>query len=598
MDSPNLEEQSFFQILFYQNPQPMWFFDTITLKFLGVNSAAINRYGYTREEFLEMTIRDIRPLEDLKRLDTVLENLSTVHDSNEPFRHVLKNGTISHVKIISYPVTYKGYNARLVVVQDVTEIALHVERFGLIAKATHDAIWDWNLETDELWWNQTFLDLFNYNAEDVESTSESWKSRIHPDDHDRVVEYIHQVIDRGESNWSDQYRFLRANGSYADILDRGYTLFENGKAVRMLGSMMDISRQTQLQREREETETLLHTITTASPTALWMSDCNGAVIYVNQKWLDWSGTVEADNLDEGWMNIIHPDDVDRVCKAYNDAHKNRSLYQTDYRIVFKDGSVCWITASGSPRYAKDGQFIGYVGSCTDITRQKHMELQKDEFISTVSHELKTPITSIKAYEQLITRSKAIEDPKAQSFLTRMRFQITRLDALVQDLLDISRIESGKLTFTEADIEVNILLAEVINDLQLVFPTHRLIVVENHSCKIHADRNRVIQLITNLIDNAVKYSPGSNKVHVSLVCDEEFLTCSIKDFGKGISKDQQPYIFDRFYQSNDVYKSPGLGIGLYLCKEIVKRQNGAIWFNSEPGEGSTFHFKLPRHMEEA
>lgn len=595
MNSIDYDAEPFFQILFYKNPQPMWFFDKITLKFLEVNCAAVEHYGYTREEFLSMTITDIRPGDDLTNFYDALKELNGVNTLKRPFKHRLKDGTINHVKIISYPVTYKDIDSRLVVVQDVTDTELLIQRFSLVSKATHDAVWDWNLEDDTIWWNSTFLDMFGYQAEDVDQTVESWTMRIHPDDHDRVVNGIQQVISKGEENWTDQYRFLRADGSYAYILDRGYTLFTGGKAVRMLGSMMDISQQINLQQTNLETQSLLHTITSASPTALWMSNEVGDVTYVNQKWLDWSESDFNDNLSKKWQRIIHPDDCNRVADIFNKAHASRTEYQTDYRIVFKDGSVRWLTALGIPRYAADGSYIGFVGSCTDITRQKHLELQKDEFISTVSHELKTPITSIKAYEALITRSQKVEDVKIQGFFSRMRVQINRLDALVQDLLDISRIESGKLTFHESEVEINIMLAELINDLQLIFPSHRLIIIENHVCKIFGDRNRLIQLVTNLIDNAVKYSPKGDKVYISLICDETHLTCSIKDFGTGIYKEQQPYIFDRFYQVNNVYKSPGLGIGLYLCKEIVKRQNGDIWFDSVLGEGSTFYFKLSRNI---
>ena len=595
MNSIDHYGEHYFQILFYQNPQPMWFFDKSTLKFLEINCAAVNHYGYSRDEFLSMTVKDIRPKEDVEYFEEVIKDLNRVNALKRPFRHQLKDGSINHVKIISYPVVYQDIDARLVMVQDVTESELNIERFSLISKATHDAIWDWNLLTNELWWNDTFLDMFGHKTVDIEQNIDSWTGRIHPDDHDRVVDSIQLVISRGEKNWTDHYRFLRADGTYAYILDRGYTLFSDGKAVRMLGSMMDISQQVTLQQTNLETQSLLHTITSASPTALWMSNEAGDVTYVNQKWLDWSESDFNDNLSKGWQKIIHPDDRDKVAGIFNKAHASRTEYQTDYRIVFKDGSVRWLTALGIPRYAANGSYIGFVGSCTDITRQKHLELQKDEFISTVSHELKTPITSIKAYEALITRSQTVNDVKVQGFLSRMRVQINRLDTLVQDLLDISRIESGKLTFKDAEIEINIMLAELVNDLQLVFPSHRLIIIENHICKINADRNRLIQLVTNLIDNAVKYSPKADKVYISLICDNESLTCSIKDFGKGIYKEQQPYVFDRFYQVNDVYKSPGLGIGLYLCREIVKRQNGAIWFDSLPGEGSTFYFKLPRNI---
>ncbi|MBS7564367.1 PAS domain-containing protein [Mucilaginibacter sp. Bleaf8] len=584
-----------FEILFYQNPQPMWIFDIETLRFLEVNDAAIAHYGYSINEFLGMTIRDIRPVEDIPIFEAVLSTLPGANTEKRSFRHKIKDGSVIHVSIISYPVKFEGYDARLVIAHDETEPRLHLERFNLITQATHDAIWDWNLETNSVWWSTSFFQMFGYDEASVEKDVNSWTNRIHPDDLARVMEHIYSVINRGEKNWSDNYRFLKADGSYAYILDRGYTIFRNGKAVRMLGSMMDISQQIELQHAREESESMLQTITSAAPAVLWMSDTDGNVTYVNQKWLDWANDDDINqSLGLRWLNIIHPDDQDRVNIIYLQAHKQKSEYQADYRIIYPDGSIRWVIALGTPRYLSDGTFTGMVGSCTDITRQKHLELQKDEFISTVSHELKTPITSIKAYEQLLTRLNVVDDVRAVGFLSRMRTQISRLDMLVKDLLDISKIESGNVSFSKTEFDVNITLAELITDLQLVFPSHRLIITENQPCKVYADRERFIQLISNLVDNAVKYSPKGNKVYIRLNCDEDSLTCSIQDFGRGILKEQQPFIFDRFYQVNDVYKAPGLGIGLYLCKEIVTRLGGKIWFDTVYEQGTTFYFKLPRH----
>jgi PAS domain S-box-containing protein len=590
-------DASLFELVFHKNPMPMWFYDIATLQFVEVNQAAILMYGYTREEFLKMRVADVYYKNDLDVLEEIRAELPGPNTISRDFRHVLKNNTIRHVRVVSYPSDYHGHQARLVMVNDITESTLHIERFELIAKATHDAVWDWNLETDEIWWNASFFELFGYQPDDIGKTSASWKSRIHPEDNHRVLEGIYLAIENRESNWYDQYRFQRADGSYALIIDRGYTIFQNGKAIRMLGSMTDVTSTELLRREQEDTQHLLQTITSASPCALWMSDKNGAVNYVNQKWIEWNHATANDTpILEGWLNVIHPEDREHVRAAFAEANTNRSTYQVDYRLRLQDGSTRWVTASGTPRFQKDGTFIGFVGSATDITRQKHMEQQKDGFISTVSHELKTPITSIKGYEQLLSRSNAITDSKGQNFLNRMRVQINRLDNLIQELLDVSRIESGKLTFQPSEFEMNVLMAELANDLQLVFPSHRLILVENQSCKVVSDKNRIIQLITNLVDNAVKYSPGAGKVNIKLACSEAYLTVSVQDFGRGIAKEQQPYIFERFYQVNDVYQAPGLGIGLYVCKEIISRQNGRIWFDSSPGQGSTFTFELPRRID--
>jgi PAS domain S-box-containing protein len=589
-------KQSLFDITFYGNPQPMWFYDTSSLEFIEINQAAIDHYGYSREEFLNMTIRDIRPMEDLEILNYTLKELSGPATSKRTFRHMLKDGTINHVQVVSYPVPYKGHEARLVMTTDLTESTLYIERFELIAQATHDAVWDWNLETNAIWWNQSFLDLFGYKKEEVELTADSWTSRIHPDDKERVQNSIHQAIQSGEKNWSDEYRFLRADRSYAFIIDRGYTIFKEGKAVRMVGSMLDTTLQMQLQTARDESESLLQKITGAAPTALWMSDTEGNLVYVNQTWIDWSNSPSFGNLMEGWVTIIHEEDREKVKATYLNAHTTCSGYSIDYRIYFTDGSIRWLTSTANPRYDFLNKFMGLVGSCTDITRQKHLELQKGGFISTVSHELKTPIASLKGYEQLLSRSKAVTDVKGINFLNRMGVQISRLDTLVQDLLDVSRIESGKLTFKESVFEMNTLMAELITDLQQVFPSHTLMLIENQDCNIYADRNRMIQLITNLIDNAVKYSPGASKVLIKAFCNEETLTVSVQDFGKGILKEQEQYIFERFYQVNNVYKAPGLGIGLYVCREIINRMNGKIWFESTAQEGTTFYFNLPRKLD--
>lgn len=595
MESFKPEDSLFlFDITFFKNPQPMWFFDTDSLRFIEVNQAAIDHYGYSRTEFLSMSIRDIRPEEDLERLDSTLKHISG-DTSKRMFRHVLKDGTINHVHIMSYAVPYNLYNARLVMVTDLTDSSLYLERFDLISKATHDAIWDWNLETNELWWNHTFLNLFEYDGASIEPSIDSWTSRIHPDDHERVMDSIHKAITEGEKNWSNEYRFLKGDGKYAYVLNRAYTIFKNGKAVRMLGSMMDVTSQVNLHRQRLDTELLLHEITGASPTALWLSNAEGNMVYVNQTWINWSNNNSSDDLITGWVKIIHEDDRERVKETYFNAHATKCSYSIDYRIYFADGSIRWLTSTANPQYNSHNEFIGLAGSCTDITRLKHMQHQKDNFISTVSHELKTPIASLKGYEQLLSLSNSITDKTGRNFLDRIRVQINRLHTLVQDLLDISRIESGKLTFKEETFEVNLLIAELITDLQLAYPSHKLILLDNQPCKIKADRNRIIQLVTNLIDNAVKYSPGGQEVLITLMCDTNYMTVSVQDFGKGISKELDAFIFERFYQVNNVYKAPGLGIGLYICKEIVTRLNGDIWFDSVRGKGSTFYFKLPRHL---
>jgi PAS domain S-box-containing protein len=596
MDSIYPEINHSLNIVFQENPQPMWLFDISSLKFLTVNRAAETHYGYSKDEFLSMTVRDIRPKDDMEKFDHTLKGLSGPATTKRPFRHLKKGGAIMHVDVISFPVPYQGRHARLVMINDITESTLLLERFDLMSRATNDAIWDWNLESNELWWNKSFLNLFRYQKEDLENDIVSWTNRIHPEDKVQVVSSIHEALNSRQENWTKSYRFLKGDGTYANVIDRGYTLFKDNKAVRMVGSMMDVTLQFQLEQAKAQSESILQTISSASPTALWMSDVEGNLVYINQKWLDWSNASLADNQIDGWLRIVHQDDLAFVSGTYQTSVLERKPYEVDYRIVLETGEERWVLSTGFPRFDADDTFTGFVGSVTDITRQKHMELQKDTFINTVSHELKTPIATIKGFGQLLRKSNIANDDRGKNYLNRMLVQAERVDKLLQDLLDVSRIESGKLTFNDEEIEVNLLISELVQDLQLIYPTHTLLLVENAKCKIYGDRSRILQLITNLVDNAVKYSPDAKEVLISLFCDEEFATVGVQDFGAGIVKGNEPFLFDKFYQVNNVYKTPGLGIGLYVCKEIINRLNGKIWFESIVGEGSTFYIKVPRQIQ--
>lgn len=241
-------------LLFEQHPDPMWVYDLETFRFLEVNAAATRRYGYSRDEFLSMTIRDIRPEEDLSLLDGVMSQALSGHIKDIVWTHVTKSGEQLAVDITSQTLMFRGRQAGLVCVRDVSERVrlenlanLSEERFKLIARATNDVIWDWNLETDEVWWNEGIETVYGHKRESLEADASSWSNRIHPDDLARVVDSIHAVQDGTGSSWVAEYRFLNADGRVHHVIDRGFVLRDTqGKAIRMLGSMMDVTEQREL----------------------------------------------------------------------------------------------------------------------------------------------------------------------------------------------------------------------------------------------------------------------------------------------------------------------------------------------------------------
>ncbi len=223
--------------------------------------------------------------------------------------------------------------------------------------------------------------------------------------------------------------------------------------------------------------------------------------------------------------------------------------------------------------------------------------KKDEFLDAASHKLKTPLTSLKAYMQML--EKIEKNAQAVAFLAKCSYQIRRLEKLIQDLLDVSKINGSSLSYTIKRFNIADALRESVSASQLSSATHEIIIGANPDIFILGDRNRIEQVITNFIANAIKYSPEANRVYVSSVHKGDNVIVSVKDFGIGISSEHLEGLFDRFYRvETTAMRFEGLGLGLFISSEILRRHNGNFWIESEVGKGSTFFFKLPTEMAEA
>jgi two-component system CheB/CheR fusion protein len=299
-------------------------------------------------------------------------------------------------------------------------------------------------------------------------------------------------------------------------------------------------------------------------------------------------------------NMVHPEDVEK----HNDMFQRclsmpNSIINQEFRMKHKDGSYRFIEAVCMNLL--DNQYInGLVGNYRDITRQKALERQKEEFIAIASHELKTPVTSIKGYTQIIGEHfLGTSDSEVKGFVQRLNHQVTRLSTLIENLLDVTKITGGQLQLQMSQFDINELIIELIDEFGKT--TKMDLVAELQPCeKIRGDRERIGQVITNLLSNAIKYSPSARKVVIRsaytapLGIEKARIMVSVQDFGIGVSQDQQKFIFERFIRVKDTNTNsiPGLGLGLYISSQIVKRHDGSIWVKSMGTEGSVFGFTLP------
>ncbi|WP_081744146.1 PAS domain-containing protein [Ensifer aridi] len=251
--------------LFESHPQAMWVYDIESLQFLIVNDAAVARYGYSRSDFLNMTIRDIRPQEDVPAL---LESIATGprgHEESGVWRHQLKDGRIVFAEISSHPFDFEGRSARLIMALDVTKRLVAEQKsregeelFRAVASVTADVIWDWNVSTDAIWWSDGLKTVFGHSPEESRRNLEFWKTHVHPDDRERVLRTTQTAMDRRQQTWKDDYRFLRSDGSTAHVEDSGYIIYDHqGNPVRFVGGMTDISARKEAEDKLTQQAALL-----------------------------------------------------------------------------------------------------------------------------------------------------------------------------------------------------------------------------------------------------------------------------------------------------------------------------------------------------
>lgn len=355
-------------------------------------------------------------------------------------------------------------------------------------------------------------------------------------------------------------------------------------------------KNAQLQIAVKELEFLANSV----PAVVWTSKPDGKLDYISQRWYEKAPVPIDKALGSGWSETLHPDDEHRAWIAWRECLQTGSPYQIEFRLRDKHGQYRWWLVQAIALKDDSGQIIKWYGSNTDITEHKELERQKDNFLGVASHELKTPVTSIKAYAQVLEmKFRRAGDTKNAGLLAKMDNQLNRLNNLIGDLLEVTKINTGRLEFKHSPFIFNAMVEEVVEDVQHTALKHQIIKELNCTRQITGDRERIYQVVTNMLTNAIKYSPDADQIVVYTMDDGEDVKFCVQDFGIGINENQKDKVFEQFYRvsGNKEHTFPGLGLGLYISAEIIKHLNGKIWVESTEGKGSTFCFILPTHQNQ-
>ena len=488
----------------------------------------------------------------------------------------------------------------MITVNDVTEkvearqkVENAEQRLRLAVEATEIATWDLDLLTDEIVYLPRLLEIFGHDPSG-KFTHPQMRDQIHPEDIANVRRAFDLAMESGIYKY--EARVVRTDNTICWIRTQGKVFYDKDeKPVKLIGTLRDVTEEKTRQQELEESEQKFRLLANSMPQLIWTGDANGDINYYNQAVYEYSGMTSRQLSVQGWINIVHPDDREENIKAWQHAVQTGKDFLFEHRFRRHDGEYRWQLTRAIPQRDANGNIQMWVGTSTDIQEMKEMDQQKDYFISLASHELKTPITSIKAYTQILQSKYANSN---DAFLTKslnvVDKQILKLTNLISDLLDLSKIKSGTLTLHKENFHINELVREVIDEIRHVSADHEISFLPEKDMRLNADRERISQVLVNLLTNAIKYSPEFGNIVVQTASNDNQLMLSVQDFGIGINKTDQEKIFERFYrvEGKNEKTFPGFGIGLFIAMEIIQRHNGTMGVTSEPGKGSIFYFSIP------
>ncbi|HSD21784.1 MAG TPA: PAS domain-containing protein [Anaeromyxobacter sp.] len=483
------------------------------------------------------------------------------------------------------------------------ERAAHARRFQSLVAASSEMIWtatpDGFARADSPSWR-----AFTGQTYD-EFRGLGWLDAVHPDDRARTTEAWRDAVARRVA-FELEYRVRRREGGYAPMLARGVpVLGERGRVVEWVATNSDLTAREMADVARRELQGWFRTVVETIPQMVWTADASGRAQFQSPQIREYTGRSDEELANGRWQRLLHRDDRAVILALWQRMRDREEGGEGTFRLLGGDGQYRWFLVRSVPLRGADGRLSQWIGTLTDIHVQKESEEAKaeaiharDVFLSVASHELKTPVTAAllqiqHAHRTLRKPDAAAELPAIAARVAASAKSLERLGALVGTLLDVSRIATGKLTLerkrfdlTESVTQVAARIAESADRAGC-----SLEVDVAPGVTAFGDRLRVEQVITSLLANAMKYGAGS-PIALALVPRNGVAVLTVADRGIGIAPEDQARIFQPFERAASARHYGGLGLGLWIAREIIEAGGGAIRVESRPREGSTFRVELP------
>ncbi|MDQ2952852.1 MAG: PAS domain S-box protein [Chloroflexota bacterium] len=598
-------------------------YDSDTLRFLEVNEAAVRSYGWSREEFLGMTLRDIRPPVEQARLDTLLSATAGRDQVATAALHRNKAGHMRRVEISSYPLEFDGRPARMVLVHDVTDrdaaqdaLVRSEQKYRSVIEQLQDVFF----RTDEqgLWsfLNPAWITLTGHPVE--ESIGTHFLSYVHPSDRSTLLDAFRPLAEGRLQHSVVEVRYFRREGGYRWVEASTRALHDElGRFGGTTGTLRDVTERRAADEERQRLATNIRQLLDASGEGVYGLDARGVVTFVNRRGSEMLGYEPEELIGRVMHEVTHYSRRDGTaypvteCPVYRAASQGVPCQVDDEVMWRKDGIPLEVEYSASP-VRDDGQVSGAVVNFRDITARKRAELElivardaaeaanraKSDFLARMSHELRTPLNSIIGFANVLLKNKsgAFEESDI-SYLARIATNGRHLLGLINDILDLSKIEAGHMTLEMTEVSLEALVCQTVEEMEGQTRDRAVSLraeLPAHVLPFETDVARMKQVLINLIGNALKFT-DNGEVVVRLEVDDRGrpIRLEVRDTGIGIPPDRLDAIFNVFEQAESMItrRFGGTGLGLAISRSLCDLMGYRLEVASVEGEGTTMLIRL-------
>ncbi|MDY6899762.1 MAG: PAS domain S-box protein [Cyanobacteriota bacterium] len=482
--------------------------------------------------------------------------------------------------------------------------------------------------------NDSFLQTFGYTREELENGSLYW-NRMTPPEYSQLDEQKIQELQANRVCKPFEKEYFHKNGNRIPILLAIASIEASEFEGYSVCLVLDISQRKQAQLELRESEQRYRFLSESIPQIVWSCNSKGECEYISQRWVEYTGKTIEEAVNFGWLDVLHPEDVESVQHIWQQSLNNNELYEAEMRYRRSDGIYRWFLVRALPMTDEQGQVLKWFGTSTDIHERKQLEAirselfereqtarteaetankAKDEFVAMVSHDLRSPLNSILGWAKLL-RTRKIDETATNRALETIERNAKSQAKLLEDLLDTSRILQGTIELDIARINIVQIVEAAIENSQPIADVKSIYIdsiLDDSLPLIQGDSNRLQQVLGNLLSNAIKFTPEEGRVEVRLSMEEtgeereeerfvtapvlnsaRYVRITVRDTGIGISSEFLPYVFERYRQAKGIRKKGGLGLGLAISRHIIELHRGSIEvFSRGEGEGSSFTIKLP------